>query len=106
MPKYLEIAQTLESGRCKSPGHLCQYASYGVRFRAAASRHSKYCTSQMPLGKEAKEKKLQALGLLGNRPTMTGDFIPSSFSKENLAYRQSSKTNATSHKIIGMSPMN
>lgn len=35
------------------------------------------------IGKEAKMKNLKKLGLLGNKPTITGDFIPS-FLKENF----------------------
>jgi aspartate racemase len=35
------------------------------------------------IGKDARKKNLKSLGLLGNRPTMTGDFIPK-YLKENF----------------------
>ncbi|WP_162339531.1 aspartate/glutamate racemase family protein [Cyclobacterium salsum] len=74
--KYLEIAQTLEAAGAKALV-ICANTPHMVYDFVQPHLGIPILHIADAVGKEAKEKKLQTLGLLGNRPTMTGDFIPS-----------------------------
>ncbi|MCY2686486.1 aspartate/glutamate racemase family protein [Salinimicrobium sp. TH3] len=73
--KYLEIAHTLQNAGaealviCANTPHMVfdfVQPKIGIPILHIADA----------IGKEARDKGLKTLGLLGNRPTMTGDFIP------------------------------
>ncbi|MFO7826523.1 MAG: amino acid racemase [Cyclobacterium sp.] len=79
--KYLEIAQTLEAAGAKALV-ICANTPHMVYDFVQPQVGIPILHIADAVGKEAKEKKLQTLGLLGNRPTMTGDFIPSRLAKK------------------------
>ncbi|EKB47768.1 aspartate/glutamate racemase family protein [Cecembia lonarensis] len=77
---YLDISQKLESAGaagiliCANTPHMVYdfvQPQIGIPILHIAEA----------IGRKAKEKGLQTLGLLGNRPTMTGNFIPSYLKK-------------------------
>ncbi|WP_162415625.1 aspartate/glutamate racemase family protein [Cyclobacterium roseum] len=74
--KYLEIAQTLEAAGAKALV-ICANTPHMVYDFVQPQVGIPILHIADAVGKEAQEKRLQTLGLLGNRPTMTGDFIPS-----------------------------
>lgn len=79
---YLEIARKLEKGGaegiviCANTPHMVfdfVQPQIGIPILHIAEA----------IGKDARKKNLKSLGLLGNRPTMTGNFIPK-YLKENF----------------------
>ena len=79
--KYLEISRTLEAAGAKALV-ICANTPHMVFDFVQPQIDIPILHIAEAIGKEARERNLKTLGLLGNRPTMTGDFIPS-FLKRN-----------------------
>ncbi len=79
--KYLEIAQTLQSAGAKAVV-ICANTPHMVYDFVQPKIDIPILHIADAIGKEAKKKSLNKLGLLGTRATMTKNFI-SSFLKEN-----------------------
>lgn len=79
--KYLEIAQTLQTAGAKALV-ICANTPHMVYKHVQPQLAIPILHIADAIGKEAQQKKLKTLGLLGNKPTMTGDFISSRLEKE------------------------
>ncbi|MDN3690234.1 aspartate/glutamate racemase family protein [Cyclobacterium jeungdonense] len=79
--KYLEIAQILQTAGAKALV-ICANTPHMVYNLVQPQLAIPILHIADAIGKEAQKKNLKTLGLLGNRPTMTGDFIPSRLQKE------------------------
>ncbi|MEX2336434.1 MAG: amino acid racemase [Fulvivirga sp.] len=79
--KYLEIAQTLQTAGAEAVV-ICANTPHMVFNFVQPQIDIPILHIADAIGKEARKKNLNKLGLLGTRPTMTGDFI-SSHLKEN-----------------------
>lgn len=79
--KYLEIAQTLQTAGAEAVV-ICANTPHMVYDFVQPQIDIPILHIADAIGKEAKEKGLNKLGLIGTRPTMTGSFI-SSYLKEN-----------------------
>ena len=79
--KYLDIAQTLQTAGAKALV-ICANTPHMVYNHVQPKIAIPILHIADAIGKEAKKKQLKTLGLLGNRPTMTGDFIPSRLEKK------------------------
>ena len=79
--KYLDIAQTLQTAGAKALV-ICANTPHMVYNYVQPKIAIPILHIADAIGKEAKKKQLKTLGLLGNRPTMTGDFIPSRLEKK------------------------
>ncbi len=73
--KYLEIANTLQNAGAEALV-ICANTPHMVFDFVQPKIEIPILHIADAIGKEAREKGLKTLGLLGNRPTMTGDFIP------------------------------
>jgi aspartate racemase len=73
--KYLEVSQKLEQAGAKAIV-ICANTPHMVYDYVQPKINIPILHIADATGKKAKEKGLSKLGLLGNRPTMTGDFIP------------------------------
>lgn len=80
--KYLEISRMLQSAGAKAVV-ICANTPHMVYDFVQPEIEIPILHIADAIGKEAKDKGLNKLGLLGTRPTMTGDFI-SSYIKENF----------------------
>lgn len=80
--KYLEIAQTLQTAGAEALV-ICANTPHMVYQFVQPQIDIPILHIADAIGKEAQKKDLKILGLLGNRPTMTGEFIPS-YLKENF----------------------
>ncbi|MCM4158618.1 amino acid racemase [Antarcticibacterium flavum] len=74
--KYLEIAQTLQEAGAKAI-LICANTPHLVYDFVQPKIDIPILHIADAIGKEAKKEGLKKLGLLGTRPTMTGDFISS-----------------------------
>jgi aspartate racemase len=74
--KYLDIANTLQDAGAEALV-ICANTPHMVFDFVQPKIKIPILHIADAIGKEAREKGLKTLGLLGNRPTMTGDFIPS-----------------------------
>lgn len=74
--KYLDIAQTLQSAGAKALV-ICANTPHLVYNFVQPKINIPILHIADAIGKEAKKLGLKKLGLLGTRPTMTGDFISS-----------------------------
>ncbi len=74
--KYLEIARTLQTAGAKALV-ICANTPHMVYKFVQPQIEIPILHIADAIGKEAQIKNLKNLGLLGNRPTITGDFIPS-----------------------------
>jgi aspartate racemase len=79
--KYLEVAKTLKAAGAEAIV-ICANTPHMVYNFVQPQIDIPILHIADAIGKEAKKLQLKKLGLLGNRPTMTGDFIPSQL-KEN-----------------------
>lgn len=79
--KYLEIARTLQTAGAKALV-ICANTPHMVYKFVQPQIDVPILHIADAVGKEAQKKNLKTLGLLGNRPTMTGDFIPSYLEKK------------------------
>jgi aspartate racemase len=73
--KYLEVSQKLEHAGAKAIV-ICANTPHMVYNYVQPKINIPILHIADATGKKAKKKGLNKLGLLGNRPTMTGDFIP------------------------------
>jgi aspartate racemase len=73
--KYLEVSRKLEQAGAKAIV-ICANTPHMVYDYVQLKINIPILHIADATGKKAKEKGLNKLGLLGNRPTMTGDFIP------------------------------
>lgn len=83
--KYLEVAKVLKSAGAEAI-IICANTPHMVYNFVQPQIDILILHIADAIGKEAKKLKLKKLGLLGNRPTMTGDFIPSRL-KENYGIK-------------------
>ncbi len=74
--KYLEVAKILQEAGAEALA-ICANTPHMVYNFVQPQITIPILHIADAIGKEARELKLKKLGLLGNRPTMTGDFIPS-----------------------------
>lgn len=74
--KYLEIANTLQAAGAEALV-ICANTPHMVYNFVQPQIKIPILHIADAIGKEAQRLELKTLGLLGNRPTMTGDFIPS-----------------------------
>jgi len=79
--KYLEIALTLQAAGAKALV-ICANTPHMVYEYVQPQIAIPLLHIADAIGKEAQKKNLKTLGLLGNRPTITGDFIPSRLEKK------------------------
>ncbi len=77
---YLEISQKLEAAGAEGI-LICANTPHMVYDFVQPQISIPILHIAEAIGRKAREKGLQTLGLLGNRPTMTGDFIPSYLEK-------------------------
>lgn len=80
--KYLEVANTLQRAGAEALV-ICANTPHMVYNFVQPQIDIPILHIADAIGKEAKSSQINKLGLLGNRPTMTGDFIPSRL-KENF----------------------
>ncbi|WP_029038473.1 aspartate/glutamate racemase family protein [Salinimicrobium xinjiangense] len=73
--KYLEIARTLQTAGAKALV-ICANTPHMVYDFVQPQIDIPILHIADAIGKEAQKQRLKTLGLLGNRPTITGDFIP------------------------------
>lgn len=79
---YLEIAKKLENGGVEGI-IICANTPHMVYDFVQPRINIPILHIAEAVGRDAKERGLKTLGLLGNRPTMTGDFFPK-YLKENF----------------------
>jgi len=79
--KYLEIALTLQAAGVKALV-ICANTPHMVYDFVQPQIEIPILHIADAVGNEAHKKNLKTLGLLGNRPTMTGNFIPSQLEKK------------------------
>ncbi len=78
---YLEIARNLESAGAEAI-IICANTPHMVYDYVQPKINIPILHIAEVIGKEAESKGIKTLGLLGNKPTMTGDFIPGYLNKK------------------------